>query len=244
MVQRRTTCVLIIGSAVLVSLAFNAPARAKDCGGTMPCACGDNVVASRTLESDPVLKGVCPGTALIMNTPGVSIIFKKKPLAGSSKPREQWGPGFGILISADNVTIQKGRIEGFRRGITGTTNGSRFIEVNAEDNAEHGINITGNGNTFDGSAGSQSRGPNPSDGTLITGNNNVLTNHYSEKSPSGAVAVHVIGSGNFLQDTFVEENWGGGILVEGGGNIDGGGNEAKQTIGEPKCQIDGKPCLP
>jgi hypothetical protein len=237
---------LFLGStvALCISLVFALPAQAKDCGGNIECACGDNVVASRTLESDAVLKGICPGTALFMNTPGVTVIFKKKPLAGSPNRYEQWSPGDGIHITADNVTIQKGRIEGFQRGIFGTTNGSRFLNVNAEDNAVNGINITGNGNTFDEAAGSQSLGPNAGDGIRITGNNNVLTSNYSEKALAGAVAIRVIGSGNFLEDNFVEGNQGGGILVTGGGNIDGGGNKAKKTIGTPKCEIDGFVCQP
>lgn len=236
----------LLGStvALCISLVFALPAQAKDCGGNVPCACGDNLVASRTIDGDPVQKNICPGTALFITMPNVTLVIKNDPLMGTKEPKQQRNNGDGIRINADNVTIEGGRIRGFKYGVIGVTNGSTIFDVKIEDNAVHAIRLSGDGNTILETAGSQSRGPNPADNILITGNNNDLIDSYSEKSVPGAVAIHVIGSGNFLQDNLARLNQGGGILVEGGGNIDGGGNEASKTQGTPQCEIDGFVCQP
>jgi hypothetical protein len=250
MFQKQTNYFLIIVIAIWMSLAFNSPTEAKDCGGNIPCACGDNVVANRTVEKDPVLKGFCPGTALFMNTAGVTLIIKGPGPLGSPDPHEQRGPGDGIRINADNVTLRGGKLEGFQHGVIGTTNGSTILKVNADHNAVNGINLTGNGNTIEESKGTHTLGNGAGeegageDGILITGNNNVLRDNYGQKTAAGFVGIRVIGSDNLIEDNFVEKGEGGGILVTGGFNIDGGSNNVKKILGTPKCEIDGNPCLP
>jgi hypothetical protein len=248
MIQKQTNYFLIIVTAIFMNVTFNSPAQAKDCGGTIPCACGDNVVANRTLEKDPVLKGFCPGTALFMNTPGVTIIIKGPGPIGSLDPHEQRGPGDGIRVNANNVTIRGGKLEGFQHGIVGTTNGSTILDVNSDHNAVNGINLTGNGNTIQDSKGTHTLGNGlgegaGEDGILITGNNNVLRENYGQKTAAGFVGIRVIGSNNLIEDNFVEKGNGGGILVTGGFNVDGGGNKVKKVLGTPTCEIDGNPCV-
>ncbi len=234
---------------ILAGLVFPLPALAQTCGGTVKCKCGDSVIASRTIQGDPVVKSVCPGTALFMSTPNVTLIIKNGGLVGSLDVHSQWATGDGINISADNVTVRKGKIEGFQHGIFGITNGSTISGVTTEHNAVNGINISGNGNTIEASAGSHNTSSLAQDGILITGDDNVVTDNYAEKSVSGFVGIRVVGSGNFLQDNFTKLNDGGGVQVTGDGvidgdNIDGGGNKAGKTAGTPKCEIDGNPCLP
>lgn len=250
MIYKQTNYFLIIVIAIFMNGFSNSPAHAKDCGGAIPCDCGDSVVANRTIdEKEPVLKRFCPGTALFMNTASVTLIIKGPGPLGSLDPHEQRGPGDGIRINADNITLKGGKLEGFQHGVIGTTNGSTILEVNSDHNAVNGINLTGNGNTIENSKGTHTLGNGTGegageDGILITGNNNVLRENYGQKTAAGFVGIRVIGSNNLIEDNFVEKGEGGGILVTGGFNIDGGGNKVKKVLGTPRCEIDGNPCLP
>jgi hypothetical protein len=244
-VNPRSTRLILFFSgliALFISAALPSPVQAKECGGNIPCECGDSLVASRTMSSDPVQKTICPENGLSIDREGVTLVIKKAPLMGTKEPKVQRNNGAGIIINAPNVTIEGGRIRGFKWGIIGVTNDSTIFEVKTEDNAVHAIFLEGDRNTIELTAGSQSRGPGASDGILVSGNNNQLIESYSEKSPPGAVAIHVIGTGNLLRDNLARLNQGGGILVQGGGNIDDGGNEASKTEGTPQCEIDGFAC--
>ena len=63
---------LIVASAT-VPVMISA-ARAADCGGGIPCACGDHVAANHTLVSgvDPVTVTRCPGDGLTVGS-GVTL---------------------------------------------------------------------------------------------------------------------------------------------------------------------------
>jgi hypothetical protein len=179
-----------------------------------------------------------------MNTPGVSLVIKGPGPLGSPDPHEARGPGDGIHITADNVSIKGGKLEGFQRGIVGETNGSTILQVNADHNAINGISITGNGNTIRESKGTHTLGPNPEDGIVVRGNNNILFTNYGQKTAPGYVGIRVDGTGNHIEDSFVEKGEGGGIWVTGGGNFDDGGNKVKKVTGTPRCEIDGRVCAP
>lgn len=241
--QKWTNCFLIIAGAILIGLSFNssALAQAQTCGGADPCKCGDSVIVSRIIRGDPVVAGFCPGDGLIMDTPNVTLTLKGN-LFGSADPHTTRGPGIGIHITADNVTVQGGRVEGFQYGTFGTTNGSSILAVTNDHNAVSGVHITGNNNTFNGTAGTHVLGPNAGDGFVVNGDDNNFIETFTEKTVAGQVGLRVDGSGNFFRKNWTNQGEGGGILVTGEGNIDGGGNKGKNLLGQPKCEIDGIPC--
>ncbi len=196
--QKWTNCFLIIAGAILIGLSFNSSAIAQTCGGTVPCKCGDSVIASRTIRGDPVVGGFCPGDGLIMDTPGVTLTLKGN-LFGSADPHTTRGPGIGIHITADNVTLRGGRVEGFQYGTYGTTNGSSIGAITNDHNAVSSVHITGNNNTFNGTDGAHVLGPNAGDGFVVIGDDNDFIETFTEKSAPGQVGLRVIGSGNFSE---------------------------------------------
>ena len=118
----RVLIALILGGAIAMSSILAATASAADCGGNVPCACGNNVVSSRKLVAgksrDPVLNVVCSGNGLVLNTSGVILDLNGGKLRGSGK-------GVGVLIVADGVTIMNGRIDKFGTGIGTESTGSQ-----------------------------------------------------------------------------------------------------------------------
>ncbi len=52
----------------------------------------------------------------------------------------------------------------------------------------------------------------------------------------------VTGSGNRLSTNKANDNGDDGLIVTGGGNINGGGNFGKKNDGAVQCQIDGLNC--
>ena len=204
-----------IGAAMALSLAFGLPVQAGNCGGNTSCACGDNVVANRTLVSgnirDPVLKVVCTGNALVMNTPGVVLNLGGGKLRGSDK-------GVGVLIAADGVTILNGRIDMFVTGIStspgGTTNGSVINAVKPYYNAGDGVFLAGDDNELINSPARH----NGKNGTVVIGNDNMLRGHNNEYN--GIDGIYVQGDRNYLFDNEASENrrGGNGMVVVGNGN--------------------------
>jgi parallel beta-helix repeat protein len=204
----------IVG-AVVGSLTFNSRADAGNCGGNIPCSCGDNVVADRGLLSgvDPVVGGVCPGDGLIMNVAGVILDLNGNALHGS-------GNGAGVLISGVNgVTIESGQIFNFGVGIStgsNTTIGSTINAVKPDGNVFDGIFLQGDENELIAILAKR----NGNNGVTVIGNDNLLQGHNDEYS--GFHGIFVQGNGNRLIANLASENAkdgpGNGILVEGDGN--------------------------
>ena len=207
-----------IGSAMALSLAFSLPVQAGDCGGNnpgIPCSCGDNVVASRTLSPskknpDPVVKTLCVGHGLIINTPGVVLGLGGGKIQGSSKANT-----VGVLIAADNVTVRGGAIFYFGTGVGGTTSGSTIGGMSLKYNEGEGIFLEGDDNTVNASPARHNVG----NGFTVIGDNNTLSGSNNEYN--GGDGIYVQGSGNELIALKASENrrGGNGIVVIGDNNI-------------------------
>lgn len=113
----RSTTVLL-GAALLAALVLAAPAAAKICGGSVPCACGDTVTGSAILTAD---LGVCPGVGLTVKS-GAILDCGGHTITGSDLS----GATYGILVSkATGATVKNCRVTKFRRAIRlngGSTN--------------------------------------------------------------------------------------------------------------------------
>jgi hypothetical protein len=222
----------VVGLSVWLALAFNSPAQANDCGGNAPCRCGDNLVASRRLLSgvDPIVAATCTGNGLIINTPGVVLDLNGNKLRGSGK-------GVGILITADKVVIEDGRVDKFATGIgtgsdpgsAGTTNGSRIQAIRPNENTGHGVLLKGDGNQLIGILAKRS-GIN---GVTVIGNHNLFEEHNDEYN--GFHGLFVQGDFNELVNNRVSENAksrvaGDGIHVEGDNNTIDGSDVTKLNV--------------
>jgi hypothetical protein len=188
--------------------------QAANCGDNVPCSCGDNVVADRTLLSgvDAVLGAVCQGNGLVMNTAGVVLNLNGNRIVGS-------GAGVGVLITAESVTIKDGQLFQFDTGIgtAGTTNGSTIDDIKPDSNSGDGIFIQGNNNELISIRAKR----NGNNGVTVIGNGNTLQGHNDEYS--GFHGIFVRGDDNELIANLASENAdkgpGSGIRVEGNGNM-------------------------
>lgn len=243
MFQKRASFRLVTGISIFfLSLAFKSSAQAKDCGGTVPCGCGDNVVASRVLlaGADPIVASTCTGNGLVMNTSGVVLDLNGNKLRGSGK-------AVGILIAADKVAIEDGRVDKFATGIgtgtdpstAGTSHGSRIQGIRPNENTGHGILLKGDGNRLIGILAKRS-GIN---GVTVIGNSNLFEEHNDEyngfhglfvdgdfnqlinnrvsenaKSRLSGDGIHVVGDNNTIEGSDVTKLNINGIVVTGNGN--------------------------
>lgn len=211
MLQKWTNCILIIAIAIFIGGILNSPARAANCGGSVPCACGDNVVANRTLVSDPIIANACAGDGLIMNVPGVVLNLNAKVLKGL-------GNGVGVLIDANEVTIKNGEIRNFETGIgtASTTSGSTISAIKPNENQGDGIFIEGDLNELIAIRSKHSG----NNGVTVIGNDNRLEGHNDEYS--GFHGIWVQGDGNQLVNNLASENRkkgpGNGITLIGNNN--------------------------
>jgi hypothetical protein len=81
-------------------------------GTTVPCACGDLLVSSRTLGgADRITHKPCPGTGLMIAAPGpVTLAFDGHAIRGQ-------GQGVGVLVVRGSLSLRgPGTIEGFGTG--------------------------------------------------------------------------------------------------------------------------------
>jgi hypothetical protein len=210
MFTKTAKCLFFITMAIVMSGIFKSTARAANCGGSVPCACGDNVVASRklVLGVDPVVANACAGDGLIMSVPGITLDLNANKIQGL-------GTGIGILINdVDGVTIKNGKVDNFGTGIgtAGTTSSSVIDAVKPMKSADDGIFLQGDGNELTGIL-AKSNGNN---GVTVIGNNNLLEDHNDEYNKADGIFVQ--GDGNELIANRASENVGNGITLQGNNN--------------------------
>ena len=194
-----TLLVEILGSGA------RSPALAADCGGSVPCECGDRVVADKILGAgDPITSTVCVGNGLEVVT-GVVLDLGFSTLRGVGDSSDPFNPRVGILVQdASDVTIKRGKIVGFDFGVFGfspiggagvTT--SRVSGLQVLDSLMDGIHLEGGGN--------------------------VIEANVVRRTKEGATAILVSqtpgGDANIVRLNRVEDNSGLGILVLGDGSL-------------------------
>src|SRR5262245_5328293 len=94
--------------ALLVVGAATGGAAAGNCGGGIPCNCGDTVTTSTTLSQDI---GVCTGTGLRVLS-GVTLDCANHTITGSTLSPAK----YGVLVDgATGATVRNCRVTGFRK---------------------------------------------------------------------------------------------------------------------------------
>jgi len=159
-----TVLTLIAFAQGAVSPALGAcgvPNPNNTCGGSVPCHCGDTVVASRNLDSsDPVLRTACPDDGLYVAS-GVTLQINGT-IRDLPNPRDDCS---GIVVGvpgatgATRVVVKIGTIVGFDSGVeagdfNGTSGGgkvteSQFLRLQIVDSADTGIGLTGDNNVIE-----------------------------------------------------------------------------------------------
>jgi hypothetical protein len=117
-------------------------------GTSVPCACGDTLVASRTLgPADPITQAPCPGAGLVVHIPA------HRPaavLALGGHTIRGGGGGTGIVVTSGGrgglTLLGPGTVTGFDRGIDAAGDALAVAtEVGAFDNATDGFAVAGVG---------------------------------------------------------------------------------------------------
>jgi hypothetical protein len=179
-----------------------------ECGGGTPCSCGNTVMTSRTLASDPVVRDVCPGDGLVIGASDVVLTLK-----GGNTIRGT-GNGAGILlgVGVSGVTVRSGGISGFTTGVRSTGNdGSTFSALVVRGNADAGLEIAGDGNTIDRVI-AEANGA----GIVVDGDGNVA---FNNRAPDNGTGVTVTGNVNTVSRNVVERSAGLGMVVDGTGTL-------------------------
>ena len=143
--------IVILGILLVVLVLAVGSASGKDCGGGIPCECGDTVVADWTFAGDMT----CPaGHGLIVKEDGITIDGAGFKISGTGTASCGWvtetdpsqgdcgiyNPGY------DNVVIKNLELKGFCTGIALHGTGQNPVENSVIDNC----NIHHNGNSTDG----------------------------------------------------------------------------------------------
>jgi hypothetical protein len=202
---------VFLAAALVFGFVLASGANAANCGGSTPCACGDNVTASRTLSSaDPVVANKCSSRGLTIINDGVVLNLGGNKLAGS-------GIDVGVLIDADNVTVENGGVDRFQTGVgSNATTGSTIEKIRLDSNTGDGILVQGDDNDFLAILAKR----NGNNGVRVVGNDNRLEGHNDEYN--GFDGIRVEGDNNDLIANLASENAkkgsGNGITVIGDGN--------------------------
>jgi parallel beta-helix repeat protein len=211
MLHRGMHYFVLLAGALLCGWILATAADAQSCGGSTPCRCGDNVTASRTLTSaDPVVGGKCSGRGLTITAANVVLNLGGNKLTGS-------GTDVGVLIAANNVTVENGGVDRFQTGVgSNATTGSTVEKIRLDSNTGDGILVSGNDNDFLAILAKR----NGNHGVRVVGNDNRLEGHNDEYN--GIDGIRVEGDNNELIANLASENAkkgsGNGITVIGDGN--------------------------
>ena len=143
-------------------------------GKTVPCACGDLLVSSRTLgAADRIIKTPCPGMGLIVAAPGpVTLAFGGHTLRGQ-------GQGVGVLVARGRLALQgPGEVAGFGTGVLarGPHALASVVALRFSHNAMTGLWIQSDGYTVTGSVAED----NGMDGFALGGHGYALDGNRAE----------------------------------------------------------------
>ena len=121
---------------VTIPLLGAGSAGAKACGGDVPCACGDTVVASTTLSGD---LGICDRTALRITKP-VVLDCAGHTITGNDQSNAKFGIEIHGVVGA---TVRDCRVTRFRRGIRIDGGSGNTVKDNESFANKYGIDLAG-----------------------------------------------------------------------------------------------------
>ena len=210
-------------SAVLLGLLVSVPvlAGSRPCGDdvdgrTVPCACGDVLVGSRTLTAaDPVTQHPCDGPGLLIRVPD-GAPPPVLSLGGRAITGTGIGPGIQVIAGGGLTLRGPGTVRGFDVGILAARGGVTSIaDLLVTDNHADGLRVAGAGYAVTGCEADR----NGRDGFVLQGigyhveGNRARSNGRRGFALAGRDAT--IGGGLANEAT---DNGGDGLLVRGRGH--------------------------
>ncbi len=201
---------ILLCFSLLIFLSTAAFGFAANCGGTVPCSCGDTVITNTILDTakDPVVTTVCSGDGLIVAT-GVTLDLGGNTIRGSLN-RE----GIQIGKAASDINIKNGRVEGFYQGVKGLdVNSVTVTNIFSTKNRYFGIVLKGNNHRIENSIAVENGGR----GMRIKGPNAIFVNNNSSRN--GGYGFNVIGDNAVIKNNTCDDNGSDGIHVDGDDNL-------------------------
>jgi len=123
-------------TAALLFLTAPSPATSALCGGATPCACGDTVVESTTLDADI---GVCDRSALRI-TSAVVLDCAGHTITGNDLSNAKFGIEVDGAVGAE---VRNCRVTKFRRGIRIYGGSNNVLRDNESFENKYGIDLAG-----------------------------------------------------------------------------------------------------
>jgi parallel beta-helix repeat protein len=187
---RVMVAVALVGGGLLTGVA---PAAAA-------VGCGSTITTDTTLTSDLS----CPGDALVVTAPGVTLDLGGHLLRGAGFAAD----GAGIRVLASGVAVRNGRIENFRYGVDLVGGGADVTRLFLHDNGD-GARVGSSSNRLHGNLFTAN-----SSSVLMRGSGNLVEGNSFLENDSG---IFVVGSGNdVLRNNIVgEDGDDSGILTLG-----------------------------
>jgi hypothetical protein len=188
------------------------PALAAECGGIIPCDCGDTVVESRVLGgADPVTStrnsDVCDTPEALTVQAGVTLDLGGRTIRCAGLDAFQAG-----IIVGGPAAVTNGTIANCDVGVFGETSDVQVSDLRLLD-GNAGLLIVGNGWTVTRVGASN----NVEFNLAVVGNGHVLTNNRCEGSLTG-FGIVILGNDSRLEGNFCQRNAVDGILVLGSGH--------------------------
>jgi hypothetical protein len=227
---------LVLAALAVATSAGAGPRRCGDDvdgkGRSVPCACGDVLVSSRTLGAqDPVAHQVCPAiglqVAIPAGRPGATLALGGTTITGNGQ-----APGIEVLSGGDDglTIVGPGTVTGFDTGVLARRGVRAIRDVLATDNHANGFEVGGSGYEVRNCAAVR----NGRDGFVLRGRtprlegNRALQNHrhgfqvagrdasigvdaVNESSANGGDGLHLRGRGHVVEAVVATANGGGGI---------------------------------
>lgn len=141
------SCLTLCFMLSLLTLALPGSILAKNCGGPVPCECGDFLVASRTLVAgvDPITVTPCPDIGLSIWVSDLTL-----DLNGNTIRAAAGAGSYGIALNTSSgITVTGGTIVGFGYGIyCRLSDHNRFSFLQIVEGGD-GIIILGDANTIE-----------------------------------------------------------------------------------------------
>jgi parallel beta-helix repeat protein len=117
-----------------MNLSFVSEGAAANCGGAVPCQCGDTVRGTAVLSND---LGICPGTGLRLVS-GSKLDCAGYTITGSNLSNAKYGL---LLDKATGAEAKNCRLTGFRRNIRIVGGSVNTIQNNEVFEGKYGIDL-------------------------------------------------------------------------------------------------------
>lgn len=210
MLRSPLTAFLILFLGVVLSLGIIREGLAANCGGIIPCNCGDTVQGTAVLTND---LGVCPGVGLRLVS-GSKLDCADHKITGSNLSNAKYGI---LLDSAVGAEVKNCRVTAFRRNIRLVGGSGNAVTNNEVFGGKYGIDLANatTGNLFTGNLVRDNRDEGIHVGTGAN-NNEISNNTFDHNKAENIYLLNV--QGNKVLNNIVKRSGKAAIFIKHSNN--------------------------